>query len=71
MDIRDLYLKDLSFFGCTYQPKSVFENLISYIERGEIAPIIAAQYHLREIREAQQKFLEKDYVGKIVLSHEH
>ena len=71
MDVRDLYLKDLSFFGCTYQPRAVFENLIGYIERSEIKPVIAAQYNLREITQAQQRFLEKDFIGKIVLIHEH
>lgn len=28
LDIRTLYLKDLNFFGCTYQEDIVFENLI-------------------------------------------
>lgn len=71
MDVRDLYLKDLSFFGCTYQPKEVFENLIGYIEQGEIKPVVAAQYNLKEITQAQQKFLEKDFIGKIVMIHDH
>ncbi|WP_323752331.1 hypothetical protein [Marinobacter sp.] len=31
-----LYLKDLNFFGSTWQSKRVFENLIGYIERNEI-----------------------------------
>src|SRR5262245_46959687 len=38
LDIRTLYLKDLTFFGCTFQDDVVFENLVSYIERGEIRP---------------------------------
>jgi len=44
LDVRTLYLKDLTFFGSTWQPLEVFENLVSYIERGEIKPLVAASY---------------------------
>ncbi|MGO7860168.1 zinc-binding dehydrogenase [Rhizobium leguminosarum] len=67
LDVRTLYLKDLSFFGCTFQDDVVFENLISYIERGEIRPLVARTYSLAEIAEAQKAFLSKSIVGKIVL----
>ena len=67
LDVRTLYLKDLVFYGCTFQPKKVFENLISYIERDEIKPLIAATFPLRDIKVAQQKFLEKSFTGKLVL----
>jgi NADPH:quinone reductase-like Zn-dependent oxidoreductase len=67
LDVRTLYLKDLSFYGCTFQDDIVFENLVSYIERGEIRPIVAKTYPLRDIAEAQQEFLSKSIVGKIVL----
>ncbi|SFG39506.1 alcohol dehydrogenase family protein [Neptunomonas qingdaonensis] len=67
LDVRTLYLKDLSFFGCTYQPRSVFENLIQYIERGEIKPLIAKTYPLQQISEAQQDFMAKKFIGKLVL----
>ena len=36
IDVRTLYLKDLTLFGCTFQDDIVFENLVDYIERGEI-----------------------------------
>lgn len=67
LDVRNLYLKDLTFFGCTYYDDVVFENLISYIERGEIRPNIGAVYPLQRIVEAQQAFLTKNTGGKIVL----
>ncbi|RVI99533.1 alcohol dehydrogenase [Sinorhizobium meliloti] len=67
LDVRSLYLKDLSFFGCTFQEDEVFENLISYIERGEIRPLVAKTFPLEEIVEAQKAFLSKSIVGKIVL----
>lgn len=67
LDVRDLYLKDLSFFGATAQDLQTMPNLISYIERGEIRPMVAATYPMSEINAAQEKFLSKDFVGKIVL----
>ncbi len=67
LDLRTLYLKDLTFLGCTAQHPDVFPNLIGYIERGEIRPLIAQTYALQDIVAAQQEFQLKRHVGKIVL----
>ena len=68
LDLRTLYLKDLRLIGCTVLDPEVFSNLIGYIERGEIKPLIAATYPLAEIVAAQEAFLTKRHVGKIVLT---
>jgi NADPH:quinone reductase-like Zn-dependent oxidoreductase len=67
LDVRTLYLKDLSLFGCTVLNPEVFSNLIKRIEQGAIKPIVARSFALEEIRDAQRFFLEKQHVGKIVL----
>ena len=67
LDLRTLYLKDLRLIGCTVLEQGVFANLIGYIERGEIKPLVAATYPLNEIVAAQTAFLAKAHVGKIVL----
>ncbi|MGD2010015.1 MAG: zinc-binding dehydrogenase [Desulfobacterales bacterium] len=67
LDVRMLYLRDLSFFGCTFQEDAVFENLIGYIERGEIRPVVAKAYPLKDIVAAQKDFLAKNFTGKLVL----
>ena len=67
LDLRKVYLKDLTLFGCTSQDAQVFPNLVGYIERGEIKPIVARQFPLRDIALAQEEFLSKKLVGKIVL----
>ncbi len=67
LDLRTLYLKDLRLIGCTIQEPEVFGNLVGYIERAEIRPLVAAIYPLRDIVAAQQEFLSKRHVGKIVL----
>lgn len=67
LDLRKLYLKDLTLFGCTSQDEQVFPNLVRYLESGELKPIVARQYPLRDIAVAQEEFLAKKHVGKIVL----
>ena len=68
IDLRTLYLKDLTLMGCTFQEEEVFANLISYIEKGEIRPLVSKTFPLKNIREAQEAFLSKQHLGKIVLT---
>ena len=67
IDVRTLYLKDLTLMGCTFQEDEVFANLISYIEAGEIRPVVAKIYPLHDIAQAQDDFLAKKHTGKLVL----
>lgn len=67
LDLRTLYLKDLTFFGCTALQPDVFKNLVDHIEHGRIKPLVSEVFPLKEIVAAQQCFLEKKHVGKIVL----
>lgn len=67
LDMRDLYLKDLTLVGCTAWDQPVFPNLITYIEKGEIQPLLAKTFALENIVDAQKEFTEKKHVGKFVL----
>ncbi|NEV63974.1 alcohol dehydrogenase family protein [Thiorhodococcus minor] len=67
LDVRTLYLHDLTLYGSTRQPDGVFRDLVGYIERGELRPCIAEVFDLKDIKEAQTAFLGKGHVGKIVL----
>ncbi len=67
IDLRTLYLKDLSILGCTFQEDDVFEHLITYIERNEIRPVVSRTYPLERIAQAQEDFLRKKHLGKLVL----
>ena len=66
-DLRDVYLKDLTIIGCTAWDEPVFPNLISYIQKGEIRPLLARIFPLRDIVEAQREFMRKRHVGKFTL----
>lgn len=67
LDMRDFYLKDLLLIGCTSWDEPVFPNLVGYIERGEIRPLLAGTYALEDIALAQQEFLKKKHFGNFVL----
>ncbi|WGW05985.1 alcohol dehydrogenase catalytic domain-containing protein [Tropicibacter oceani] len=43
----------------------VFADLVRYIEVGEIRPVLAKSFPLRELRAAQETFLDKSHMGKI------
>ena len=57
----------LTLVGGTYQTDAVFENVVRYIEAGEIRPLIAKAYPLAEIATAQEDFLTKTHTGQLVL----
>ncbi len=67
VDISHLYLFDWELIGSTVTALNVFPDLIRYVERGEIRPILAATYPLEAIHQAQRDFLVKKHVGKLVI----
>jgi NADPH:quinone reductase-like Zn-dependent oxidoreductase len=67
LDVRTLYLKDLSLFGCTVLGESVFANLVRRIESGQIQPLVAQTFPLEQIREAQALFETRAHIGKLVI----
>ena len=71
LDLRTMYLKDLTLIGCTAWDEPVFPQLISYIESNRIAPLVAKTFLLEDIAQAQKEFLEKKHVGKFVLIPPH
>ena len=67
LDMRVFYLNDLTLIGCTAWDAPVFPDLVRYIERGEIRPLLARTWPLEQIAAAQRKFLKKTHVGNFVL----
>lgn len=67
LDLRTLYLRDITMYGATAWDREVFPNLVSYLERNEVRPVVAKVYPLEEIEAAQREFLERRHVGKLVL----
>lgn len=67
LDLRQLYLKDLEFQGATVLPPGLFGHLVNYIENRDIRPVLAGEFPLAAIREAQTAFMAKKHVGSFVL----
>lgn len=70
LDLRTFYLRDLTFTGATIVPPGVFADLVGYIERGEIRPLLAETHPLKALAAAQEAFLAKRHVGNIVVTME-
>ena len=66
-DLRTFYLNDLIFTGATIVPPGLFRDLVSYIEHGEIKPLLAGTFPLESLREAQEAFLKKQHIGNFVI----
>lgn len=54
--------------GATVVPPRAIADLVGYIARGEIRPLLAATYPLAELRAAQEAFLQESHVGDIVVA---
>ncbi len=67
LDLRTLYLRDLTMHGATVLPPEVFANLVGYIERGEIRPVVAGTFPLERLAAAQEAFLARRHVGSWVI----
>jgi NADPH:quinone reductase-like Zn-dependent oxidoreductase len=68
IDLRTIYLNQIKVIGSTMGTQSEFEDLVRYIENGEIKPLLAESYPLSGIQKAQRHFLENDYLGSIVVT---
>lgn len=67
LDLRTFYLNDLTFTGSTVIGPEIFPRLVRYIEAGEIRPVLAATYPLKELHAAQEAFIAKAHTGNIVV----
>ncbi|MDQ2092221.1 alcohol dehydrogenase family protein [Marimonas arenosa] len=67
LDLRTLYLRDLTFYGSTVLDTEVMPRLVRYIESGAVKPALAATYRLEDLRDAQAAFIAKTHTGNLVV----
>ena len=67
LDLRTLYLNELTFFGSTAYRDDVFPTLLRFVAECGVRPAVWKTRPLAEIAAAQTEFLEKHHVGSIVL----
>jgi NADPH:quinone reductase-like Zn-dependent oxidoreductase len=68
LDLRTLYLNDLELYGATVYEPQIFADLVGYIERGEVRPVVGGTFPLEQIGEAQAAFVEKRHTGNLVIT---
>ncbi|MFT5111635.1 MAG: NADPH:quinone reductase-like Zn-dependent oxidoreductase [Parasphingorhabdus sp.] len=67
-DLRKLIYRDLQLTGATVIPPGSFARLVKYIEREQLKPVLAESWPLRDLAQAQQSFMKKTHIGKIVVT---
>ncbi|MFK7943407.1 MAG: alcohol dehydrogenase family protein [Paracoccaceae bacterium] len=68
LDLRTMYLQDLTFTGSTIVPPGTLATVVKHIESGAIRPALAASYPLSDLPAAQTAFIEKTHTGNIVVT---
>jgi NADPH:quinone reductase-like Zn-dependent oxidoreductase len=68
LDLRKLYLKELTLVGSTVSTHEQFADLVRQIEAGRLHPLLAATYPLRDLPRTQADFVAKKFFGKLVIT---
>lgn len=67
LDLRTMYLKQLELHGSSQGTRTAFRRLVNYIEQGQIRPLLDRTFKLSDFHRAQQTFMSKTYIGKLVV----
>lgn len=67
LDLRRLYLRQRRLIGSTMHSPRIFREVAESARRGALAPVVAGTYSLSDIISAQERFVSKDFVGKLVV----
>jgi NADPH:quinone reductase-like Zn-dependent oxidoreductase len=67
-DLRQLVYKDLQLTGATIVPPGTMRRIASLIEQDRLRPLLAETFALKDLRAAQEAFMQKRHVGNIVVT---
>ena len=67
LDLRTMYLKHLALHGSSQGTRGEFRDLHRYIESGRLKPLLYATWPLSRFHDAQRAFMQKGFVGKLVV----
>jgi NADPH:quinone reductase-like Zn-dependent oxidoreductase len=67
-DLRRLYLHNRRLIGSSMHTRQHFAKLVEVARTGSVRPRIAGRHTLADLHRAQQQFLERGHVGKIVIT---
>jgi NADPH:quinone reductase-like Zn-dependent oxidoreductase len=66
-DLRRLYLHNVQLIGSSMHTRVHFRRLVALAREGAVQPLVSATFALTDIAVAQEEFLARRHVGKIVL----
>ncbi|MGW9054928.1 zinc-binding dehydrogenase [[Kitasatospora] papulosa] len=67
IDVRRLYLANLSLVGSTMHTPRIFDQLVEIARRGDVRPVVAATFALGQVAEAQAQLARREHVGKLIV----
>ncbi|WP_167856111.1 alcohol dehydrogenase family protein [Natronospirillum operosum] len=67
LDLRTMYLKQLELHGSSQGTRTSFRRLVDYIQEGRIKPLLDRTFKLSDFHRAQETFMSKTYIGKLVV----
>jgi NADPH:quinone reductase-like Zn-dependent oxidoreductase len=67
MDLKLIYLRNLSIVGSTMGSPREFEYLLTLLGAGDIRPVVDRIYPLAGARDAQRRLEERKQFGKVLL----
>ncbi|WP_043497146.1 zinc-binding dehydrogenase [Georgenia sp. SUBG003] len=67
LDVRRLYLHNLTLLGSSMHTPAHFRALVDVARQGRVRPVVAATYDLADVRRAQEDLASRQHVGKLVL----
>lgn len=67
IDIRFLFMKQHAIIGCYMGSKKELLDVLNLVELGRLRPVVDSTFPLKEAPAAQQKMLNRENFGKIVL----
>jgi NADPH:quinone reductase-like Zn-dependent oxidoreductase len=68
LDMRRVYLKNLELHGASQGTRRDFAAIRDYALSDAIKPLLAGTYPLAELGHAQEDFIKKNFVGKLVVT---
>ena len=67
IDLRFLFVKQLSLIGCYMGGLKELLKVLKLVEAGKLRPVLDSTFPLKEAAKAQQRMLNREQFGKIVL----
>jgi NADPH:quinone reductase-like Zn-dependent oxidoreductase len=67
LDLRTVYLKHLQIHGSSQGNRQAFRDLLSYINEDRLSANLDATFKLSDFHHAQQVFMKKNHIGKLVV----